>query len=248
MSVVCLLPARNAAADLPGYMESASRFCDAIVALDDGSTDDTRRILEQSRFVQILLTNPPRRRFHGWHDGVNRNRLLLAASELDPDWIISIDADERLDPTDAAAFRGFIETDALPGCAYGLQHFRMWGPRQFDPHFTWIYRLFAFEPGQAFPNRRLHFNPVPTSIPRPRWVRTTIRVQHLGADDEVRQLERLEKYRDVDPAGEYTTDQGGLGKAPAGDLPRWRARSPNDPILYPARGEPRRKRRRLFRR
>src|SRR2546422_3909092 len=113
--LVCLLPARNAAADLPELLEGAEGFCDAIVALDDGSTDDTQAILEASPLVEILLTNPPRAGYAGWHDGENRNKLLAAAAALDPGWIISVDADERIDPDDAATLRAFVDTDAVPG-------------------------------------------------------------------------------------------------------------------------------------
>ena len=41
VTLACLLPARNCAADLAGSFESVARFADAVVALDDGSTDDT---------------------------------------------------------------------------------------------------------------------------------------------------------------------------------------------------------------
>src|SRR5713226_3636460 len=98
--IVCLLPARNAAADLPGYLESAAGFCDAIVALDDGSADNTRDLLAACPLVQILLANPRREDYRAWDDGANRNALLAAAAKLQPEWIIQIDADERMDPSD----------------------------------------------------------------------------------------------------------------------------------------------------
>ena len=104
-SIVCLLPVRNGEQDLPGYLGAASEWCDAVVALDDGSTDGTRQLLEASPLVRVLLDNPPRDSFAGWHDGRNRARLLEAAGDLAPDWIISVDADERIDAEDAAALR-----------------------------------------------------------------------------------------------------------------------------------------------
>jgi glycosyltransferase involved in cell wall biosynthesis len=169
--VVCLLPVRNAVADLPGYFESVARFSEAVVALDDGSTDKTRELLEACPLVEVLLTNPRRESYRGWDDAANRNRLLDAAAKLNPGWVISIDADERIDPSDAAALRDFLLWAALPGYAYGLRVFRMeqdlehYAPQ----HHLWVYRLFAYEPGQSFPDQRLHFVPVPTSIPRVAW-------------------------------------------------------------------------------
>jgi glycosyltransferase involved in cell wall biosynthesis len=44
-SLVCLLPVRNGADDLPAYLQSVAGFADAVVALDDGSTDTTRELL-----------------------------------------------------------------------------------------------------------------------------------------------------------------------------------------------------------
>jgi hypothetical protein len=230
-TTVCLVPARNAEHHLPACLDSAARFADAIVALDDGSTDDTWAVLKTSPHVAIVLSNPPRPSYEGWDDSANRNRLLRAAAQLAPSWIVSLDADERVPPDDAAALREFITTDALPGCAYGFQHFRMWG-NECVPHFTWIYRLFSFRKEQAFPARRLHFDPVSTDIHRERWVRTTIRVQHVGASDEEGRLAHVAKYRQADPTAEYGVNFGGLAERPA-TLRAWHARPPGLPVLAP---------------
>jgi glycosyltransferase involved in cell wall biosynthesis len=232
-SVVCLLPVRNAAADLPGYFESAARFCDAVVALDDGSTDETREVLEACPLVEVLLTNPRRESYRGWDDATNRNRLLSAAAKLNPGWIISIDADERIDPSDAAALRDFLRWDALPSCAYGFRVFRMeQDPEHYAPqHYLWVYRLFAYEPGQSFPDQRLHFVPVPTSIPRVAWVNTTLRIQHLGGVTRARRRARFEKYRQADPRNHYQADYTNVLRGLSGDLRRWEPRPPGLHVL-----------------
>src|SRR4051794_14637748 len=103
--IVCLLPVRNAADTLEAWLDHAYMFADAVVALDDGSTDATGEILAAHPLVAAIITNERREGVLGWHDGRNRNRLLAAAGALGPDWIISVDADERLDPTDAEALR-----------------------------------------------------------------------------------------------------------------------------------------------
>jgi len=235
-SVVCLLPARNAAADLPGYFESAARFCDAVVALDDGSTDETRELLEACPLVEVLITNPRRESYRRWDDAANRNRLLDAAARLNPEWIISIDADERIDPSDAAALRDFLSWAALPGYAYGFGVFRMeqdlehYAPQ----HHLWVYRLFAYEPGQSFPDQRLHFVPVPTSIPRIAWVNTTLRIQHLGGVTAARRRARFEKYRQADPNNDYQADYTNVLRDFSGDLLRWEPRPPGLQIVLAA--------------
>lgn len=229
--VLCLLPVRNGAADLADWFAGAARFCDAVVALDDGSSDETLELLEAEPLVRLVLTNPRRDGYAGWDDGANRSRLLDAAQRLDPDWIIWVDADERIDPEDAAALRQFLRTDALPGVGYGLQHFRMWGEATCDPRASWVYRLFAYEKGQRLATRRLHFNPIPLCIPRRRWLRTTVRLRHLGAASEGRRRARLAKYREADPNGEYGRDFGGLSAAPVRAVVEWRPRPPGLPML-----------------
>jgi glycosyltransferase involved in cell wall biosynthesis len=229
-SIACLLPARNAAAELPGYLESAGRFADAVVALDDGSTDATAEILEDSGLVSSLLREPSRPGYAGWDDARNRRRLLAVAADLDPTWVVFLDADERLDADDAGALRDFLLADALPGCAYGLRLHRTWGEGEASESATTVYRVFAHSPGMTLPADRLHFNPVPEQIPRSRWLPTTIRVRHL--DSPARLEARRAKYAAADPEGAFADGSAPL-LAPPGDLVAWAPRPASLPVLQP---------------
>lgn len=228
--ILCLLPVRNGGEDLAAWLQAAPRWCDAVIALDDGSTDDTRAHLEASPLVVEVLTHPVRPTSAGWDDGANRAELLAAARAHAPDWILWLDADERLSDDDAAALRSFVSGDALPGVAYGLRHCRMWGEESYDPRTPWIYRLFAWHPDHELPDEVLHFNPVPHQIPRRAWVRTSIRVQHYGADDEAAIRARAEKYALADPEAVFPTDFGAMDRAPATTV-RWIARDPDAPVV-----------------
>ena len=115
VDVVCLLPARNCADDLPSFFEAVEPLADAVVALDDGSTDGTLCALEAYPLVKVVLRNPPRDTYFGWDDATNRQRLLDAAADLRPRWIISIDADERIPqtmPTHSDDFSTHVPTRA----------------------------------------------------------------------------------------------------------------------------------------
>ncbi len=228
--VVGLLPARNAAHDLPGYFESVSAVVDAVVALDDGSTDETGATLEAEPLVRVLLRNRRRPTYHGWDDSANRNRLLRAAAELEPDWLLFLDADERLDPDDGVALRAFIDHEAVEGYAYGMRVFRMIGDlRYWDRGRLWVYRLFAHD-GDSLPDQRLHFVPVPRSIPMERWLQTTIRIQHLASLTEGHRRARFEKYREADPDNGFQPSYENL-LAPPGELRRWERRPPGLPVV-----------------
>jgi glycosyltransferase involved in cell wall biosynthesis len=43
---------------------------------------------------------------------------VAVLEELEPDWIVVLDGDERVPADDATALRAFLERDAVPGCAY----------------------------------------------------------------------------------------------------------------------------------
>lgn len=238
-----LLPVRNAARELPDFLASASRYADAVVALDDGSTDDTHAILAAHPLVKVLLTNPVRTTYAGWNDAENRNATLAGAARLDPIWILSLDADERIDEADGLALRAFLENDALPGLAFGFERFEMRGDHGLHlPEGVWQYRLFAHEPGQRFPSKRLHFAPIPLSIPRSAHVNTTFRIQHLGGSTPERRLAQYEKYRLTDPDCLYWPDYTAVldddpirppvpwAMRPA-DLPPFAAAGPSGPLV-----------------
>jgi glycosyltransferase involved in cell wall biosynthesis len=225
---------RNGADHLPSYLESASRVCDAVVALDDGSTDDTRALLETAPLVQEVLVNPRRESYLGWNDGENRNRLLEAAGRLEPDWVLFLDVDERIDPSDAAALRDFVDHDALGGCAYGFQLYRMLDNGVYDPDYEWVHRLFAFRPGQRVPEMRLDFVPVPSDTPLKARICTSLRIQHLGEETPAGRERRLAKYRETDPTGEFSSYYEGLRALqppPASGFPRWAPRPSGLPVL-----------------
>jgi glycosyltransferase involved in cell wall biosynthesis len=100
----------------------------------------------------------------------------------------------------------------------------------YDRAGLWVYRLFSFEPDQHFPDRRLHFVPIPTNIPRERWVRTTFRIQHLAGLTEERRITRFEKYQQADPDNAFQHSYRDL-LAPAADLQAWQPRPDGLPVL-----------------
>jgi glycosyltransferase involved in cell wall biosynthesis len=229
--VVCVLPARNCSELLPDWFESVGRFADAVVALDDGSTDDTADVLERHPLVKTLLRHPRRLGVEGWDDGANRNELLQAAGDLDPDWIIGIDADERISPDDAAALRRFIDEEAVPGCAYGFPVYRMIGDGDhFDRRENWAFRLFAYQPGDVLSAEKLHGVPVPTSIPGSKWLRTSIRIQHLGGLTDDARRARREKYEVLDPEHRWELDYS-YADAPLQEIQPWPARQKDEPVV-----------------
>jgi glycosyltransferase involved in cell wall biosynthesis len=99
--------AKNEAANLPSCLEALS-FCDEIVVLDNGSTDDTAAL---ARAAGAIVLN---------HDGMPGFGALhnMASDAATGDWILVIDADERVTPALAAEIRQAI---AGSGALVGFQ-------------------------------------------------------------------------------------------------------------------------------
>jgi glycosyltransferase involved in cell wall biosynthesis len=112
--LICLLPVRNGADILPQYFDSVRTFCSGVIALDDGSIDDTRSLLTAEPIVKALLTNQPRTSYHGWNDSKNRQRLLDACEDFTPQWVIWVDADEVIPAYDVPLLKQFIDAEAKP--------------------------------------------------------------------------------------------------------------------------------------
>lgn len=200
-----LVPVRNGETELPRWLASVADYADDVIALDDGSTDGTRRILENNALVSTVLENRVRSSYVGWDDRENRQRLVDAATARGARWALFLDADERLHQQDGCALRTFLQTEAHTGFAYGFEVFRMVDDEHhYDPRGMWVFRLFHCDDAEEpMPPNRLHFVPVPAGIERARWLQTSLRIQHFGSLTESRRRDRFEKYALADPHDEY---------------------------------------------
>lgn len=232
-----LLPARNAAHLLPAWLDGVSRYADTIIALDDGSTDDTRSVLEEHPGVAQVLVNPVRSSYRGWDDLENRQRLVHAALSRGASWLLFLDADESLDEGDWGALRSFLSSEAQPGFAYGFQVFRMIEDlSEYDPHSLWVFRLFAAADAiHPLGSRRLHFVPVPSKIPRRNWLFTSLRIRHVASMTPEHRVARFQKYREADPDNEFQSDYMNLLSEPT-LVQRWPEREPDLPVLLGTEG------------
>jgi glycosyltransferase involved in cell wall biosynthesis len=98
---------RDEAVNLGGCLDSVS-WADEIVLVDSGSTDDTVAIAR--RYTDRVLVR-------GWPGYAAQKNL--AADEASHDWILSVDADERVTPALAAEIRGLLG-GAPPARGYRL--------------------------------------------------------------------------------------------------------------------------------
>jgi len=191
---------KNAAATLPESLDAAARFADAIVVLDDGSTDATGDICRNHpgviRYERQDLPFDERR---------DRNRVLAMAGELEPDWVISIDADEVFEMSRERAQRLMHLADPHAKIL-GFHWYTFWEPSRTYFRADGIFgsmsgfRMYKLEPGQAIVHGTdvgLHCGNIPRG-PDGSQRYTDIRVRHLGYDHEDLRQAKLAFYRRMD--------------------------------------------------
>ena len=105
---LCMI-VKNEESLIKGCLESAASYVDEIVVVDTGSTDHTLNVICQSN------TRKKVRIFHHlWNDDFAEARNL-SISNASGDWIIILDADERISGKDWSLIRSYIGTSDLIG-------------------------------------------------------------------------------------------------------------------------------------
>lgn len=214
---------RNEQAFVPGMLRNVGPQVDGIVALDDGSSDGTDRLLEQSPYVVELLRNPPDRA--AYDEPAGHRRLVAAALRHGADWILSVDADERLERDFRMRAERVIRRGGAVGLAAFAVHLReLWdSPDHYRVDGVWggkrVPRLFRAMPDHRFDERSLHGAKAPLQgkvfgvFPLADLV-----IYHLRMIRREDREARRERYQRLDPEARwqptvgyaYLTDERGL--------------------------------------
>ncbi|WP_173179008.1 glycosyltransferase [Desulfosarcina ovata] len=109
-SVSLCMIVKNEVDDLPGALESFKNVVSEIIIVDTGSVDETKIIAEIFGATVLDYT---------WKDNFAdaRNESLVAAKG---EWILVVDADERLSPTDQDRFIQFLLNLSASECGYSF--------------------------------------------------------------------------------------------------------------------------------
>ena len=99
---LCLI-ARDEEHLLPGALESVYGVVDEIIVVDTGSQDATRQIAEDAGALVVD---------HFWQDDFSAARND-AVSHCTGDWVLVLDADERLAPGAVSAIREGVDKDSF---------------------------------------------------------------------------------------------------------------------------------------
>lgn len=196
--LLALLPVYNREDLLPQCLAALRPAVDGIIALDDGSTDETPRILREEPKVIEILTKPPKS-LAEWDDAANRHLLYRAAHAYEPEWLLCVDSDEILEPTFQVYKERLMEQPPrIRGYAFPLVAIyqnKITGPLLVD-------RMYRFRPGYSFDMRRLHCRLMPLDITDEMMRTANVRIFHHSASPEQKQS-RYDKYLIADPEREF---------------------------------------------
>jgi len=195
LQVSAALIVRDEAAFIGGCLESLRGHVDEVVVVDTGSVDATR---------EIVTSHGARLLHFAWNGDFSAARNC-ALDAVDADWVLYIDADERLVPVEGATLR---EVVAAPGHAAFQMRFR---PKiGYSPYDE--LRLFRSDPRIRF-ERRIHERVLPSVLrvcesDGLAIGRTAVGLQHLGYEGDqshkhVRNLPMLVHAVDEDPDRVY---------------------------------------------
>jgi hypothetical protein len=207
---------------LPGYLANVSPHVDGIVALDDGSQDGSGDYLRSHESVLEVLE--VRRDRVAWDEPGNHRALVAAALRHGAQWLLALDADERVE----AEFRPRAERVirrgrllALGGYAVRLRE--LWdSPEAFRVDGVWgrkaPARLFRARADHVFDPRPLHGFKAPLQDRiRSDYPLADLEVYHLRMIRREDRLARRRRYELLDPdvrwqaeGYAYLTDESGL--------------------------------------
>lgn len=122
MKIIALLPEKNESWILPTYLSSIKKIADEVIAIDDGSTDNSKQILKDAgAFVydnkEIVKS--------GWAEHSIRQKLLQLGREHGGTHFICLDADEALSTNFLKHGRNIIEK-LKPGQKISMQWIFLW--------------------------------------------------------------------------------------------------------------------------
>ncbi len=220
--LLALLAVRNGMRYLPGFLRNVAPQVDGIVALDDGSTDGSAELLSGHGAVLELLRNPVDR--PSWDEVGNHRALIAAALRHAADWVLCVDADERLEEAFRARAERVIARGALLGySAYALRLRELWdSPGQYRVDGIWgrksVARFFRLRADHEFDPRELHAHKAPMQGMRGgRFPTTDLTIYHLAMQHADDRAARRARYEQADPDNRwqrigyaYLTDTSGL--------------------------------------
>ena len=124
MKVIALLPFKNEEWCLPSYLHNTTKIVDEIIAIDDGSSDNSVKILEDAG-AKVYSSKKLIRFNSGWSEGSIRAELLKLGRDAGGTHFVCLDADESFTNPLVENFEELLP-QLKPGEKMSLQWLALW--------------------------------------------------------------------------------------------------------------------------
>jgi glycosyltransferase involved in cell wall biosynthesis len=232
MKVVGLLMVRNCEKTIARQLSRVKAYCDAIVAVDDRSTDQTFQLLTAEPAVSQVRKLQAEDTAREWlfPENVLLNLLYKMAEEERATWMLRLDSDEDLEP--AEGIRDLLESQ--PESVAGIQlHRRSIWRDPSHPEMVPLMGNATSRQGAVWrgidglsAEQPMHNPRMPIQVPRRGSVvfSESPVVIHSGWDTLERRIRKVKLYQSLDPAGMWnhgvSYDRGLLFGYSFAELPR----------------------------
>ncbi len=220
--LLALVAFRDEERFLPGLLENLEPQVDGLIALDDGSSDSSTELLRDHPLVVEVLRVPPGTQAE-LEDGKNHRALVEASWRHGPDWLLGVDADERVERDFRDRAEEEIARAEHAGHAGLWVPFReLWGaPDRVRMDGLWGGKrkacLFRATRQHSFDARRVHAHWAPWPPARGDYPAADLRLYHLRMIRPEDREARLARYRRIDPDAvwqpigyDYLLDEEGI--------------------------------------
>jgi hypothetical protein len=220
--LLALVAVRDEMRYLPDFIANVAPQVDGTIALDDGSTDGSGDFLASRPEVLELVRASPGRT--GWDEPENHRKLIEAGRRHGAEWLLAIDADERVEHDFRRRAERVIRVGAVLGVrVFAVRLLDLWDtPCDYRVDAHWGRqtrgRLFAAHPQHEFDQRPLHHVKAPLQHRDARHPPAVgLRLYHLRMINAADRRARQHRYEAADPdrrwqeAGYgHMTDERGL--------------------------------------
>lgn len=124
MKIVALLPFKNEEWCLPTYLSTVIKIADEIIAIDDGSVDNSANILKTAG-AKVYSAEKLKMYNSGWSEGSIRAELLKLGRESGGTHFLCLDADEAVSNPFIENYRELISY-LQPGQKIAMQWLALW--------------------------------------------------------------------------------------------------------------------------
>lgn len=210
MKLCAILRIKNQIDTIDECMSKLSEIVDSIIVLDNGSSDGTlEKYAQYPKISRVLQTE-------GFDEGRDKIMLLESAKEIDPDWILWIDADE--------VFEKYFTREVAEGymkSKYDRVTFRMcnfWLSKKrcrYDKEY-YLYTLHPQRsmwrnmPGTYFKNMKIHNGDI-QGVTGKTYI-SPYRLKHYGYVDRKKIEEKVKIYTaaDINKSRDYKNTIGSI--------------------------------------